>query len=1221
MENKDIAEENEVTVKGRKRGWKKLLKVCAWIFGIWIALLGVLQIVLSPGVLTGIVKKYANEYIDADLDFREIWISMFRAFPNVELSMNGCTVTYDHGKYDDAVCSSMPVQSMGRGKFDPATGAFTPDTLAVFERFDVKVNPFGLLVWKLDIPSVVLSKPRIFAHTFSDGRSNWSLTGGNDSAETTEEADSEAAGDDGMPLPRIAFGKVSLEDHPTIVWSSAPDTMSAFINLKQAAFRGRLSSDFSVSRKIELEVDSLFAAGRMARDTVLAGIDRLHIEGRDGHKLNVGLRSKAFLGTREWGRIQIPVELGGEVDIVKDTVPAFDFHEMEGLLAFIPFRLSGSTRFLPDAVYVNAMMSTMNLDVAQMLENYGKLVSEDAGMVKTDAKFSAMLEANGNYSYSGSQFPKIAGLFSIPRAKVSIDGTGFYGDVELEGEISTDDDGRYDLNLSDICLYLLGTTHLDGSLGIMDVLGDDILLKPDLVFSTKLDDVTALLPDSLGVSASGTLGGKTKGSVRMSQLDLYKLPEANLDVDLNADRLRLTDTRDSIDVLVDSLDFCLITKRGKVDDAQKRKSRILELNASVDTVRAVYGKELDFRGREMKLSMTNDAGILNRRDSTVFYPMKGRFSGYLLSLKDGDDTSFDLKGTDNTFRITHQNGDTKIPVLSFVSTNKAMRVKSAEGRVFATGVDINASARKNDSAARNKRMERRLDSLARIYPDVPRDSLFKVAYRNRRNSENLPEWLKEQDWMKQDFSFSLDGTMKKYFREWSINGDLALGKARIVTAMLPLRNTVSDVRLDFTNNEVNLKNICLTSGQSDLDISGSLTGLRRAVLGHGPVKADIKLVANKLDCNELLAAYAAGQAVAGSDSGTSEKSDSEYLEAAVSEMNREEADSTSGGLFVVPANIIADITVEGYDISYTNMVIDWLNCNVRMKERCVQIYNTVAAANMGNLFFEGFYATRSKSNIKTGFNLSLVDLTAGEVFNMVPQVKELVPMLSSFDGLLSCEIAGTSDLDTNMNFIMPTMKGIMRIGGKDLSLAQDEDLRKITKLLKFKNKGELQISSMSVEGQIGDNKLEVFPFIVDVDRYELAMSGIQNLDMSFRYHVSVIKSPLVFRFGVDLYGNDFDHLKFRIGKAKYKNAQSIPVFSKTIDESKLNLSNSIRNVFETGVEQAIAISESQDAIRQRKEETGYVAAVDEAVVPLSEEEQKELEEPEENNEDAPQQNN
>lgn len=1215
-------EKNPETAEKKEDGGvgKKILKTVVWVLIIWLILLVILQIALSPAVLTGMVEKYAGNYVDADLSFKKIGVSMFRAFPNVSLRMEDCAVTYSHEKFDSLIGRDMPVQFLGRGRIvaggdegeDIQEKKCPNDTLAVFDRFDLKINPFGLLFWKLDIPEISVSKPRVFAHTYRDGSSNWDIMA-DDGTEMASVNDSTNISEGDSKLPRIAFGKIRLGEKPTIVYSNARDTMSAFISMKEMAFAGRLSSSFSNSKKIELEVDSLFAAERMAGDTLLAGIDRLHIDGRNGKNIHLDIESKAHIGTKEWGRLEVPVSLRGDADIAEDSVPAFDFKEINGNVAFIPFVLSGKMRILPDSLYVNATMSTMELDIAKILEQYGKLVSQDASVVNTDAKFSAMLVADWNYAWSGGSLPRLSGLFSMPKSHVSIAGTGFSGEVELEGEISTDDKGRYDLNLSDICLYLLGTTHLDGSLGLLDILGNDITLKPDIVFSSKLDDISAMLPDSLGLNASGMLGGKAMGSVRMSQLDLYRLPEANLDIDLNADRLHLADAKDSIEVYVDSLDFCLVTKRGKIDEEQERESRMMELNASVDTIRAVYGKEIDFKGRNIKLSMKNDAGVLNRKDTTIFYPMIGHFTGYLLSLKDGDDTSFDLKETDNRFRITHKKGRTDIPLISFSSSNKAMRVKSAEGRVFAAGVDISASAIKNDSSSRRKKMEQRLDSLARIYPDVPRDSLFRVAFRARMSGREMPEWLKEQDWRQQDFSFSLDETMKKYFREWGINGGLSLNKARIVTTLLPLRNTVSDVQLSFTNNDISLKNICLASGESDLDISGSLTGLRRAVLGRGPVKADIKLVANKLDCNELLAAYAAGQKVSGTADGTLEESDSEYLKAAVNEMNKEKADSsTTGGLFIVPANIIANVTVEGYDISYSNMVIDWLNCNVMMKERCIQIYNTVAAANMGNLFFEGFYATRSKTNIKTGFNLSLVDLTAGEVFNMVPQVKEIVPMLSSFDGLLNCEIAGTADLDTNMNFIMPTMRGIMRIGGKDLTLAQDESLRKITKLLKFKNKGDLKISSMSVEGQISDSRLEVFPFIVDVDRYELAMSGIQNLDMSFRYHVSVIKSPLVFRFGVDLFGNDFDHLKFRIGKAKYRNAQSIPVFTKTIDESKLNLSNTIRNVFETGVEQAIAISERQDAIRRQKEETGYVAAVDEDVVPLSEEEKKELEEQEVN---------
>ena len=1194
--------------EGRKTGrrWKTVLKICAWIAGVWAAVLAVLQVVLSPAVLTGIVEKYAGEYIDADLDFRDIGMSMFRAFPDVELTMNGCSVTYPHDRFDGTLCSGMPVQSLGRGKTDSISGTAAPDTLAVFERFDVRINPFGLLAWKLDIPSVTLSRPRVFAHTYTDGRSNWDIAGTGEQREN-DAADSTSAGQgDGFRLPRVAFGRVSLEDRPTVVWSSAPDTMSAFINLRRASFEGRLSPDFGVEKRIELKVDSLFAAGRMAGDTLLAGIDELHIEGRNGHKLHVDLESRAYLGTREWGRIEVPLSLCGHMDMLRDTVPSFDFTKIEGSAAYIPFSLSGRTRLLRDSLYVNAEMDFDGIDIGQMLEKYGRIASEDADRILTDAAFSAHLKAEGHYVYATSRLPELSGEFSIPKSEVKIKDTGLHGQIELEGGFRTDGDGRLNVNLADICLYALGTTHLDGSLSISDVLGNDMTLRPDLEFSSVLDDISAVLPDSLGISAEGTVSGAVKGRARLSQLDLYKLPEADLDIDFLARKVRVDDPADSIGVYLDSMDLCLVTSRGKVDEEQKSKSRMLELKAGIDTVSAVYGKELAFRGKDIVLEMKNDAGVLNRKDSTTFYPMKGVLNGKKMQLRDGTSSSFGLRDTRNSFRLTHRNGNMKVPVLSFSSRSRAAMAKSEDGRVFVTGLDISATAEMKTSE-RQMRRDRMLDSLAKVFPGVPRDSLFRTAFRSRMNPAGMPEWLQEKDFLKQDIDFSLNGTLKRYFRDWGLNGSVKFDRARIVTAMLPLRNAVSDVSLDFNNNEINLGNLCLTSGNSDLDVSGSITGIRRAVLGRGPVKADIKLVANKLDCNELLVAYAAGRKVSGSSDGTSESTDSEYLEKAVAQMEEEkDGDVTGGGLMVVPANVIADIAVEGYDISYSNMVIDWLNCNIRMKERCVQIYNTMAAANMGNLFFEGFYATRSKRNIKTGFNLSLVDLTAGEVFNMVPQIKEIVPMLGSFDGLLSCELAGTADLDTNMNILMPTMKGIMRIGGKDLSLAQDKDLRKITKMLKFKNRGDLRISTMSVEGQIGNNELEVFPFIVDVDRYELAMSGIQNLDMSFRYHVSVLKSPLVFRFGVDLYGQDFDHMKFKIGKAKYRNAGSIPVFTKTIDESKLNLSNSIRNIFETGIENAIALSGKENAIERRKAETGYVAAVDEEMTPLSEEEQKEL---------------
>ena len=169
--------------------------------------------------------------------------------------------------------------------------------------------------------------------------------------------------------------------------------------------------------------------------------------------------------------------------------------------------------------------------------------------------------------------------------------------------------------------------------------------------------------------------------------------------------------------------------------------------------------------------------------------------------------------------------------------------------------------------------------------------------------------------------------------------------------------------------------------------------------------------------------------------------------------------------------------------------------------------------------------------------------------------------------MLDCEMAATTDLDTNMNFVTKSMNGIMKISGRDVVLEESPEFRKLAKLLMFKNKKMGKVSDMSVSGLISDNKLEVFPFVLKIDRYTLAMSGLQNFDQTFKYHVSVLKSPIPFRFGINIFGN-FDNWKYRIGKAQYKNT-NVPVFTAQIDTLQMNLVSSIHNIFTKGVDLAV----------------------------------------------------
>jgi hypothetical protein len=216
-------------------------------------------------------------------------------------------------------------------------------------------------------------------------------------------------------------------------------------------------------------------------------------------------------------------------------------------------------------------------------------------------------------------------------------------------------------------------------------------------------------------------------------------------------------------------------------------------------------------------------------------------------------------------------------------------------------------------------------------------------------------------------------------------------------------------------------------------------------------------------------------------------SDSEFLKMSVADSLDTE---TENALIVIPSNLKADLKIDAGNIQFSDLFISEFDADMVMKERCVQIVGSKAVTNMGTAEFEGFYATRTKQDIRTGFNFNLSDVTTEKVIAMMPAIDTIMPLLNSFKGLVDCEIAATASLDTCMNILTPTINGVIRINGENLTMSDNDVFSSLAKKLKFRNSKEGKIDRMTVEGVIKDNTLEVFPFVVDLDRYTLAMSGL-----------------------------------------------------------------------------------------------------------------------------------
>ena len=1148
-----------------------------WIAGIWIAVLVILQIALSPSVLTRIVDRYAAEYIDGSLSFGKVRLSVFRHFPNIGITMDDCALTYPAEKYDSLETAGAYGILLREGCGDVS------DTLASFRHFSAGINIGSLLTGKVSIPHIILEQPRIFAHSYDDGSANWNIFRSGDSDSDTTAAE----------LPPLAIGRIRLTENPHIVYTDSKDTVFVMLDVRKMAFDGRLDTRNNSRNRIGFYMDSLIMAGNIAGDTLGFRLSEMHIrEQNSQYKLHS--KADAMLATSSFGRMDIPIELKGTVSFPKDSVPAVKLSGFEVEVASIPIRLESVLRRTEGCTEIDARFDIEECRIEKVKEDYLKNIFPEAGKFRTDAIISMQGSCKGRIG-NGS-VPSMNMNLSIPDSYISHKEIPQDLRLSLNASADTDENGRIRVSMDDLKVGTQGL-ELSAKGGSEDISGDDPLIDMEGSIIADIGALASLIPDRKDLKASGSIEADLGGSIRLSQMSIYNFAQADLEGFILADSIALKSPEDTIDIDIKGLDIKIGPETITSGKDASRKFRLLTVNGKITEAGLTYKDGLSFVGKTIDLTAKNSADAFSDKDTTRIHPFAGHINAEILSLKDAEGMSVSLDNTANRFSMLPQKDHPDVPVLSLSSTNKRIFVRDISNRLILTDASLKVRTAMNTVGQGQIRKARR-DSLART----------STSQRSRRS---IPDWMQEEDFKAQDINIRLNESLAGYFREWDIDGRLNVRTGILITPYFPLRNILKGMDVSFNNNEFLIDSLKLNAGDSQIGAKGSLSGLRRALNGRGAYKLDLNISSDRLDADAMLAAFNAGASFNpdAKAEDMAQASDSEFLKMVVTDsLSTDEPQK----LIVVPANLNAEIRLDAKDINFSGLEISSLGSDIVMKERCMQILNTSVTTNVGNGSLEGFYATRSKKDIRTGFNLGLSRITTEKVISLMPSIDTIMPLLKSFKGLVDCEFAATASLDTNMNIVMPSINGVIRIGGENLTMSGGKMFSDLAKKLKFKDKEEGRIDKMTVEGIIQDNTLEIFPFIVDIDRYTLALSGKHNLDQSFRYHASIIRSPMVFKVGVDIYGPDFENMKFKIGKPKYKNTK-VPVFTEVIDRTRINLAESIRGIFEKGVEAAVRENERQEAIEAFKKESGYVNAVDQQLEELSESEKKQLEDTEKQN--------
>ena len=1087
--------------------WIKILRGMLWVIACLTAVVLIAITIavsyLKPERLTPLVEKYANEYlVNADINIGRIEISFWHTFPRFELDITDLSVKSN-------ALSTLPHDSV-------AGMQVWADSLLTLHRFNGAINIPKLLAGNITLYDIILDRPEINIVQATPQRSNLDIF--------PESKKEDENNETSVFISDLSFATFEIRNGMSVRYLSVPDSTDISITLSDTRLNGNNAPDYSVD---------------------IHGLTSASVSDFSIKNLSFGIG-----GDIRWSQYA-PQKLAlnnfkisaGKVNTTLST----DINFAEGL------RIDRFNFLLP---------RTPASDIMELIpeEMRGETANLKAGF---DMKLG--IELTQPFRPAVDSIPSVNVTLEIPEGRADYEQLHLSRFALLaKAEINGEKLDASTINVEKLLAIGQGVGfELNGKI-------DHIISDPAISGTFKGGVEISRLPKKLlaelPCEIDGSLRADSKFSLRKSYLDQNNFHRIRLTGEATLRNLKISMPELPAELYSRTMELKLGTNssftRGDIS-----VDSLLTASLKIDTISAgITGMILQASEVKMGVGCQNTS---SSADTSIINPIGGRIvADRLLFRSTEDSTRIRLrKSTVGATLRRYKDDKTKPQLVLNVATDGAFygdRLNRALLGKLLLLVTAYPSA-----VTQRPRRSPLIDSLSVANPDLPQDSLRAMARAIRRARMKT---LSASDSVAvaegEVIDISVDNSMRRLLRRWDARGVLKSERMRVFTPYFPLRNTLSDLNIRFNSDSLTITDTRLRTGHTSLVMNGSVSNIKKALtsINHQqPLRLDFTLDGDTIEVNEIAGAVFAGAAFAESDTTgifIAQESDNERAMQSSVETNASDTMAT----LVIPSNVEANINVKANNIAYSNLMFRDFKGRLNVYKGAINLEQLTAATNVGGIDLNALYSAPSKEDASFAFGLGIKDFHIKQFLELVPAIDSLMPLLYGIDGIINANIAATTRISDGMNIDIPTLKAALKLSGDSLVLIDEATFKKIGKWLMFKHKEKNVIDSMNVEMIVQNSQLEMFPFIFDIDRYRLGVMGTNDMAMNLKYHIAVLKSPLPFKFGINISGN-VDDMKIRLGKAKF-NEKNMPKSVAIADTTRINLVREIGNIFRRGVRDA-----------------------------------------------------
>ncbi|MES2762372.1 MAG: AsmA-like C-terminal region-containing protein [Bacteroidota bacterium] len=320
---------------------------------------------------------------------------------------------------------------------------------------------------------------------------------------------------------------------------------------------------------------------------------------------------------------------------------------------------------------------------------------------------------------------------------------------------------------------------------------------------------------------------------------------------------------------------------------------------------------------------------------------------------------------------------------------------------------------------------------------------------------------------------------RKEYDKFKLAGVLEIDKMNYKTATLPYDVMLNTLKLNFTNQFVELAAFDALMGKSDIKASGKIDNFMQYIFKDSLIVGHFNMQSNLIDLNQLMSSSSTETATA-----------------------QAAPDTAAAGVVEVPGNIDFIMNANITKMLYDNLVIDNLNGNIEIKKRKVDMTDLKLGVLGGNVLMNGYYETTNPKKPTVDLSFKVDNFDIQKTFAAFNTVQKLAPIGQYAKGMFTATLENfKADLDGKMEPILSSLHGNGVFKTSSVSIGGFPAFVKLGEALKIEQLKNLNIQNVMAEYEFKDGRVNLRkPVNVKIDKINAEITGSTGFDQTIDYN-------------------------------------------------------------------------------------------------------------------------